>query len=318
MKEDIKEDLLIRYILEEADANEREKVEAWLKGGNDHIKRFEQTRFLLDSSKQLAQSSPLTEQEAWERFKIRRANSSPIPVRKLNKYTLWLQAAAAVLVIIAGSWAAWHYSRTSGNQWTTLNAYNKVITDTLPDGSIVQLNKHSIIRYSGRTVKLSGEAFFKVVHNDDKPFTVFIRDISITDIGTAFNVKSDANRIEVIVENGVVKVSRKKSSVILKQKQMVLVQSSSTSLKPEVNSDLLYQYYRTDEFVTDHTPLSRFVKVLNEAYGVNIQIEGNNLADLPITGTYKRESLDKILQVLLLTTPEIHRINQGNKIILTR
>ena len=315
MKEDIKEDLLIRYILEEADANEREKVEAWLKGGNDHIKRFEQTRFLLDNSKRLAQSSPLNEQEAWERFKTRRTNSTPAPVRTLTR---WLQAAAAILVIAVGSWAAWHYGHTQRNQWTTLTAYEKVITNTLPDGSVIQLNKHSTISYSGRIVKLNGEAFFKVVHNTDKPFTVFIQDISITDIGTAFNVKSNANSVEVIVENGVVKVSRKKSSVILKQKQMVQIQSGSMALQPEGNSDLLYQYYRTDEFVTDHTPLNRFVKVLNEAYGANIQIEGSDLADLPITGTYKRESLDKILQVLLLTTPEIHRVNQGNKIILTR
>ena len=99
---------------------------------------------------------------------------------------------------------------------------------------------------------------------------------------------------------------------------MVLVQPGSKPLQSEGNNDLLYQYYRTDEFVTDHTPLGKLVKVLNEAYGANIQIEGSNLAYLPITGTYKRESLDKILQVILLTTPEIHRVNHGDKIVLTR
>jgi transmembrane sensor len=50
MKEDIKEDLLIRYILDEADTAERRQVEAWLQDGDDHIKRFEQTKFLLDNS----------------------------------------------------------------------------------------------------------------------------------------------------------------------------------------------------------------------------------------------------------------------------
>jgi transmembrane sensor len=316
MKEDIIEDLLIRYILEEANTNERRQVEDWLQGSDDHTKRFEQTKFLLDESKRLAQSSPLTEQEAWEKFKVKRADSRPIPVRKL--YTRWLQAAAAVLVIAAGSWAAWYYGRTQSNEWITLKAYEKTINHTLPDGSVIQLNKHSKISYSGRTVRLNGEAFFKVVHNSAKPFKVYTHDVSITDIGTAFNVRSAGDKVEVIVESGIVSVSRKASSVILKQKQMVLVQPGSMPSQPEGNNDLLYQYYRTDEFVTDHTPLGRFVKVLNEAYGVNIQIIGSSLADLRITGTYKRESLDKILQVLLLTTPEIHRINQGNTIILTR
>ena len=96
MKEDITEDLLIRYILEEADAKERQRVEAWLQGSNDHIKRFEQTRFLLDNSKRLAQSSPLTEQEAWEKFKIKRADSKQAPVRALNRYARWLQAVAEI------------------------------------------------------------------------------------------------------------------------------------------------------------------------------------------------------------------------------
>src|ERR1700761_2484980 len=116
MKEDITEDLLIRYILEEADARERREVDAWLQGGNDHIKRFEQTRFLLDNSKRLAQSSPLTEQDAWERFKVRRADSTQAPIRTLTKYNRWLQVAAAILVIIAGSWATWYYEHTQRNQ----------------------------------------------------------------------------------------------------------------------------------------------------------------------------------------------------------
>lgn len=315
MKKDITEDLLIRYILEEVDPNERQQVESWLQGSDDHIKRFEQTKFLLDKSKQLAQSSPLTELEAWENFKVKRANHRPAPVRILIR---WIQAAAAVLLIAAGSWAAWYYGHSSSNQWATLKAYEKVVTDTLPDGSIIQLNKHSTISYSGRTVRLNGEAFFKVVHNASKPFKVHTQDVDITDIGTAFNVKSYAGKVEVIVESGVVKVSRKTGSVILKQQQKVLVQPASTSLQSEGNNDLLYQYYRTGEFATDHTPLNRLVKVLNEAYGVNIQIEGSGLADIPISGTYKMESLDKVLGVILLTTPEIHRINNAGRIVLTR
>lgn len=317
MKEDMTEDLLIRYILEEADAKERLQVEAWLRGSNDHLKRFEQTRFLLDNSKRLAQTSPLTEEEGWERFKVKRAGSRPGQVKPLNKYTRWLQAAAAVLIVAAGSWAAWYYARAPHNTWTTITANEKVVNDTLADGSVIQLNKHSSISYSGRTVRLTGEAFFKVVHNAGNPFKVYTRDVSITDIGTAFNVKADAGKVEVIVESGVVRVSQKASSVILKQKQMVVVKPGSTPLQPEDNNDLLYQYYRTNEFVTDHTPLGRLVKVLNEAYGANIQLEGRGLGDVPISGAY-RGTPDEILKVVLLTTPEIHRVNRGNKIVLTR
>jgi hypothetical protein len=80
----------------------------------------------------------------------------------------------------------------------------------------------------------------------------------------------------------------------------------------------LYQYYCTNEFVANHTPLGRLIKILNDAYGSNIQIRGKELAELPVTVTLKRESLEKVLSVILLTTPEIHRVNSGNEIILTK
>ncbi|HEY9003708.1 MAG TPA: FecR domain-containing protein [Mucilaginibacter sp.] len=317
MKEDITEDLLIRYVLDEASTIERQQVESWLTGEDAHMKHLEQIRFLLDQSKQLAQKSPISEDEAWEKFKVKRENYKPAPVKMLSKYNRWLQA-AAVLVLGGALWLTWYYTYQQRDEWTVVTAYNKVVTDTLPDGSVIQLNKNSNIRYLGRTVYLKGEAFFKVVHNTSKPFVVHAADISITDVGTAFNVRSAAGKVEVIVESGIVRVQRKAGNVLLKQKQMVLVRPESASLQPEANNDLLYQYYRTGEFVNDHTPLGHLVKVLNEAYGADIRIEGKGLTDLPVTATFKNESLDKILQVLLLTTPEIHRVDRGNTIILTR
>ncbi len=317
MKEDITEDLLIRYVLDEANTGERQQVESWLNDGNANVKRLEQTKFLLDQSKQLAKTSPVSTDDAWENFKVRRENYRPSPIRTLSTYNRWLQA-AAVLILGGALWLTWHYTHQQSNEWTLVTARDKVVTDTLQDGSVIQLNKNSNIRYSGRIVYLNGEAFFKVVHNASKPFVVHTADVSITDIGTAFNVRSAAGKVEVIVESGIVRVQRKTGSVLLKQKQMILVGQESSSLQPEISNDLLYQYYRTGEFVNDHTPLGRLVTVLNEAYGADIRIEGKGLSDLPVTATFKKESLDKILEVLLLTTPEIHRINRGNTIILTR
>jgi transmembrane sensor len=322
MKENMKEDLLIRYILEETNVDERNRVEAWIKASDDHAKHFEQTKFLLDSSKRLAQKSSLNEQEAWDKFKLKRDAAKPVSMRTMNSTYRWVQAAAAILVLAVGAWAAWHYTRPQA-KWITLTAYNKVLADTLPDGSVIHLNKHSSVSYytnfkSNRLIKLKGEAFFKVIHNARMPFNVQVKDINISDVGTAFNVHENAGYIEVIVESGAVRVSRQASVIELKQMQMVRVDPGSAALKMEKNNDLLYQYYRTDEFVADHTPLSRLVEILNEAYGAHIKIRGKDVADLPITASLKKESLDKVLQVIMLTTPEIHRVNQGDEIILTR
>src|SRR5690606_20057056 len=66
---------------------------------------------------------------------------------------------------------------------------------TLPDGSRVWLNAASSIRYptafpgTERHVEITGEAYFEVVGNPDKPFRVSLDDTtSITVLGTRFNV----------------------------------------------------------------------------------------------------------------------------------
>jgi transmembrane sensor len=60
------------------------------------------------------------------------------------------------------------------------------------------------------------------------------------------------------------------------------------------------------------------IDMLNEAYDAHIEIEGKDLRNVPLTGTFKEESLNKILQVILLTTPEIRMQQKGQAIILKK
>ena len=77
------------------------------------------------------------------------------------------------------------------------------------------LNKHSSLRYpttfgaANRTVALTGEAFFEVVHDSKKPFAADIAGVRITDVGTSFDVQGyDGHReLEVTVKEGAVDVS---------------------------------------------------------------------------------------------------------------
>lgn len=324
MKQDITEDLLIRYILGEADSLEVQEIKTWIAASEANARQFEQTKFILDTSRVLAQKSPADENEAWERFKVRRAET--VPVKRIGGYSRWMQVAAAILVLIGAAWGSYELlSRSSGAaaELVRIQTGDKVLTDTLPDGSVIHLNKNSEIAYhknfkSNRVVKLTGEAFFDVIHDESAPFTVQVNEVTVKDIGTAFNVNSKAGRIEVIVESGLVQVSKKTGSVELKAKEMVRILPGDKDFHKENTSDLLYNYYRSHEFVASNTPLWRMVEMLNEAYDAHIEIEGTELRNTPLTGTFKEESLDKILQVILMTTPEIHMQQKGQAIILKK
>lgn len=326
MKQDVTEEQLIRYALGEANESEIAEITAWINAGEANARRFEQTKFILETSEKLAQVSPLTETVAWDRFKEKReALKSEPPVRSIGIFNNWLRIAASVLLLIGAGWAGYYIynQQNKGPEIITLAASDKVLTKTLPDGSVVYLNKKSNITYSAadfkshRDIKLTGEAFFDVVHNSSAPFSVQVGNVVVRDIGTSFNISSNAERIEVIVEKGIVSVSRKKASVRLEKHEMVTIKPADELLHKEQVKDLLYNYYRSNKFVASNTPLYRLVATLNEAYHANISIEGKAVANAPITGTFPgSDSVDGILTAVIMTTPEIHMIKTKDGIVL--
>ena len=327
MKEDISDDMLIRHVLGETTLTEEQEINVWLQASSINAKKLEQFRFLLESSKELANESPADEEVEWERFKARRdANHDYGNSGALRPYKQWLQIAASLL-LVCGLTAVGYFiinrNSQTANTLVTIKTRNNVLIDTLPDGSTVQLNKNSAITYANnfnkqREIKLTGEAFFTVVHNANIPFIVHAGNVSICDVGTSFNVKNKSGYLEVIVETGIVKVSRQAASIVLKQHEMIHVSATDKNLIKQTSDDLLYNYYRNNQFELNNTPLSRIVAVFNEVYGAHIRIEGQSLNNLPLTVTLKKDSLDKMLQILLLTTPEIKMKKNGDDIILTK
>ncbi len=327
MKKQMSDDLLTKYLLGESSPDEVLEVEAWAAADSDNARKLQDMKIILETSHRLAQASPLTETEAWERFKRKREaaineKTKDIPLRA---YQTWLRIAAVLLVFVGGGWMAYYFYNIRSNSstdWISLKAGSQVRTDTLPDGSVVHINKNSALAYSGnfeskREVKLTGEAFFDVRHNDAVPFTVKVGDILVQDIGTAFNIKSRQYTTEIIVASGVVKVSRNKNAVQLNAHQMVNIKPEDNAFKVENNSDKLYNYYISNTFTANKTPLWRLTEVLQEAYGADIRIENKALRNVPITANIKlQDRLEDILELIRLTTSDMHVQKQGQVYII--
>lgn len=85
-----------------------------------------------------------------------------------------------------------------------------------PDGSSVVLGGSTKLTatFSGHRRSasvLAGQAWFKVVHNAISPFVVTAGDGTITDLGTAFLVTRDSDRVVVTVTEGTVEVSARQA-----------------------------------------------------------------------------------------------------------
>lgn len=236
--------------------------------------------------------------------------------------TSWFRIAAAVFVIAALSWTFYFITNSPVEQLMAV-ADEVVITDTLPDGSFVTVNKNSSLSYPSRfkgdtrTVELKGEAFFNVAPDKKKPFVIDVNDVQITVVGTSFNVKSFNGVTEVVVETGIVRVTKAGQTVELRANEKLVTKEEDSVLAKQQSEDKLYNYYRTKEFVCDDTPLWKLVDVINEAYDANIIIGNAALRDLRITTTFYNESLEQVLNIISLTF-DINVIQETNRIILTK
>lgn len=318
----INDDLLVKYLLDITTPMEKAAVAKWLAEKEEHQRYFEHFRLIWTESKKLAAVSTVNENDAWSRFQQRvGTNENTTRIVQLDTGMNWkpLLRIAAVLIVLLGAAGFWYLSKTNV-QPMIVRSGQQIKSETLPDGSQVTLNKQSTIEYAAsfkkeRSVKLEGEAFFNVAQDPGKPFVLKVNDVTVRVLGTSFNVKSANGKTEVIVETGAVEVTKNSNSVQLKQHEKAIVTNEQSAPSKQSNSDELYNYYRTQTFVCNNTPLWKLVEILNEAYGVNIVIADNSKRDLQINSTFTNSSLDSTLQVIGLTY-EIAVEKKGSQIIL--
>jgi ferric-dicitrate binding protein FerR (iron transport regulator) len=317
---DMMDELLVKYLAEEATPPEQELVEEWISSSEANRHYFQHFQLIWNESKELAVTAPVDENKAWQKFQRRVKKEE---ARESGGWFGWWRIAASILIIIGAIW----FTSSILNKGTTeaeilsIASVNEVKKDTLPDGSVATLNKHSVLTYPSsfkgktRKVKLEGEAFFNVKANKEKPFIIDVNDVQVKVVGTSFNVKSNNGVTEVIVETGMVQVTKDGQMIELQAGERASLGQTDTVAAKQVSVDKLYNYYVSKTFVCDNTPLWKLVEKLNEAYNANIRIERDELRKLPLTVTFDEESLDTILNIISQTLM-IKVSRNDNEIIL--
>ena len=297
----------MKYLLGEASPEEEQAVTEWMKESETHQEYYNQFKKIWDQSKALASGSNVDVNRAWERFQNRTSGKHE-PAKILKPRFFWLRVAASI-ILIAGLGVTLFVlvNKNSEPKEMVAQTGQNVLIDTLSDGSVITLNKRSTITYPSkfkgntRAIALKGEAFFNVAPDKKKPFIISVNDVQVTVVGTSFNIKSENGNTEVVVESGVVRVTRSGKTVELNAGEKVVMHANDSIASKEAVDEKLYNYYRTKEFVCDETPLWKLVQVLNEAYDAKIIIGRKELNDKKITTIFYNESLEKILEIIHLT-----------------
>lgn len=184
-------------------------------------------------------------------------------------------------------------------------------TLTLPDGTTVTLNAQSEIQYpekfsaSGRIVKLSGEAFFDVVHDASHPFVVETGEVRVEDLGTSFNVSAypGRNQVEVNVTSGSVRLRdrQNRESTIIPAGSRGKYSSTEGNMLVSGELTANFRSWITKEIAFRHTPLSEVFDQLENIYHVPIEFSDQGIAGIAYTANFDKFELDDIVDVIAKT-----------------
>lgn len=177
---------------------------------------------------------------------------------------------------------------------------------TLPDGTAVWLNESASITYpeefrrKKRAVEMTGEAFFKVMRNVEKPFQIEAGNAFVEVLGTSFNVKSGLEQTTIDVTTGKVRVSnqKKSSEVILTKGMSAMVNGNIVEAGETSNQN--YLSWKTGAFSFSGATLTQVVHDLNTFLKKPVVLDKSLKDEFSITLNIKDANMQHISELLEL------------------
>ena len=177
----------------------------------------------------------------------------------------------------------------------------------LPDGSEVILNRNSSVSYSTQfltdmTVYVSGEVFVKVAASKGKKL-IFIGNLfQIEASESSFIIKSDklVDYDEIYVSTGKVEckflVANANRIVIFAGNNAII--NKGGDLEQSIIQNINYNDWVTQKIIFNNTALDSVFQTLEHYYNVSLKADNAEIMNCHFTGTFERNNIDEILQVL--------------------
>ena len=291
-------------------------------------------------------------ESTWEKIE-KNTKRTQKPLVKLWEKS-WIKAAAAVLVF--GFLSTWFYkdyfiasnpsliyielvNENKEGLVEQTNNSDKPQIITLSDGSSVLLQPKSKLSYpkifvgKERKVYLSGEGFFEISKDPEKPFFVFANEIITKVVGTSFRIRAFDNQpnVEVLVRTGIVKVqsnelivnSNNHEVVLLPNQALRFVRQNRTFNKIiDITKDesLIKTSTNIEQLSFDFTdiPVSQIFSTIEQAYLVKIDFPIEKLKNCHLTTSLNDQPLPEKLKIICksIGSNTTYEMN-GNQIIIT-
>ncbi len=307
--EQIREKLDRLYSNRYLGADEIRSLESWLvKMGSEA-----QTEAWLTCNWELSQpiDADISFDEIRNRIKEYRNKSIQRRIKSLYEVT---QKAAAILLLPLIALSVWlimnHHSGSSIMTLATAKGEHAHLF--LPDSSEVWLNVDSKLEYStnynaaNRSLKLTGEAFFKVAKGNKYPFTVDAGRFQVKAVGTEFTILAYENEpvVSTYLKEGMVELSyfpesRKEQTLRMKPGEEATINLEEKTINVSKTGSEKFNRWTNGELYFESEPLDQVFRKVERWYDVRLIYNHNEFTNETLTVNLKKgEAIARLFEIM--------------------
>lgn len=302
--------IIIAKVLQgEASPEEQRELDVWLSADTANRGAFEEMKAKWGETDVLLEAPQFDATLAWEKVSARMQPAITETAPKKSRtiaFPSWLRYSSAIAAMLVIAVLVWN---PFGNDMVRVAAADANKRIELPDHSVITLRKGSSFSYpekfsdGERKVALEGEAFFEVARNEQQPFIIDAKSVSVKVLGTTFNVHCNENSADVAVATGRVQVASRADAgrtVILTRGSKVHYEDGRFIQKPNEGYE---SSWKEDTLSFNGIPFSQVIAAIVAVKDTAIAFDNAvtpQQRQQAITVSFRNESLEEMLAELCL------------------
>lgn len=256
-----------------------------------------------------------------------RKNETLKKQKPLQKFIRIYMKSAAILLIpllIAGG-LVWsflgNYINTTPNRPVSSTIYAPLgsrVSFNLPDGTSGMLNSGSRLSYSlpfinNRRIKLEGEVWLEVNHDEKHPFEIDAGNSTVKVLGTCLNIAaySDENYVEVVLQKGKVEFLDKKNNKNVMMLPMERLVSQNGNINMSVTDPAKYNGWTEGKLIFRGDPMDEVARRIERWYNIKVELADKELEKYSFRATFQDDKLEDVVRLLCLSSPISYKITKS-------
>ena len=307
-----------KYLAGESSASEKEALEALLQSDPALRDEFQALRRIWET-KAFSSDPTWDTDKAWQRFSLSKQSRPTVQTSKNRTRVLSWAVAAVVMLALGAAVFLWNAGKPVHYAFDETN--NGQLT--LADGSRIFLNKGATVdvfpfKKDKRKVELSGEAFFEISPDPNRPFIVIAGETVTEVVGTSFNIDHQPEQTSIFVKSGkVIFRAQKNDAEALALTSGEAAIFTKDKIQPVINPSPNLHSWHSKELHFREMPLADVIADVESYFNQKITIENENIKKCPITFAlpFKEPEFDSVVEAIAVAV-NANVSMQNNKCII--